>query len=295
MDLFEEIVNETFLINESVSSDNIRNAINGMHPVWITYNDEKGGGGKNRRLIYPVAYGLTTKGNPVIRAFQPQGSSKRGLTTPPNNREYPKWKYFRVDRIKNWRMVSSQTYSDEGMEGFDESDDKSMSKVYLIAPIGGAKHLPKQKPDIGYKPITKQDVENIPTEETPKTTPTQQPRKYNAKQIVNNILSGIKNFGQKIVKPFKKTPENLDNVENPSNITVNNNNLTAPDTEPITKQDIKQTPNPGENLGEKPVEKPNDKPVTKQDVNNSEEETVENNKLTNAYNDMMSRWNKLNK
>ena len=84
-------------------------------------------------------------------------------------------------------------------------------------------------------------------------------------------------------------------MENPSNITVNNNNLTAPDTEPITKQDIKQTPNPGENLGGKPVEKPNDKPVTKQDVNNSEEETVENNKLTNAYNDMMSRWNKLNK
>ena len=300
MDLFEEIVNETFLIDESVSRDSVRNAIEGMHPVWITYNDEQGGGGKNRRLIYPVAYGLTTKGNEVIRAFQPQGSSKRGLTTPPNNREYPKWKYFRLDRIKFWRTVSSQTYTDDGMEGFDEGDDKSMSKVYLIAPIGGAKYIPKQKPDIGYKPITKQDVENIPTEEepeeTPEVTPIQQPRRYTARQVVNNLINRIKTFGGKVKDMFtsKNQQKNLDNTENTDNFTQNNN-LTAPDTEPVTKQDVEQTVNnqPSTQTQSQQVPKPNDEPVSKEEVGT--EETVDNNKLTNSFKDMMSRMNNLEK
>lgn len=290
MDLFEEIVRETFLINESVSINGINDAINGMHPVWMTYDDEQGGSGKNRRLIYPVAYGLTTKGNPVIRAFQPQGSSKRGLTTPPNDREYPKWKYFRVDRIKNWRMISSRTFSDVGLDGFNENGDDSMSIVYTIAPIGGAKNLPKQKPDIGYKPITKQDVENIPTEPEQTPTPSTTSTKQSATQVVNNILNNIKNTGTNIEK---KTPENLDNLKTNTDINTNNNNLTAPDTEPITKQEIGQTASP-EEKGEKPVEKPVDEPVTKQDVN-SETEEVKNNKLTDSFNDMMSRWNNLEK
>ena len=301
MDLFEEIVKETFLISESISINSINDAISGMHPVWITYDDEKGGGGKARRLIYPVAYGLTSKGNPVIRAFQPQGSSKRGLTTPPNNREYPKWKYFRVDRIKLWRMIQSQTFTDKGMEGFNENGDDSMSIVYTIAPIGNAKLISKKKPEIGYKPITKQDVENIPSEnEKPEETDQykEQPKKYNASQIINNILNRIKssNLGKGVQKIFgKKSSENIDNVETPSNFTKNNN-LTATDTEPITKQDINQTQSYNSNNGNNnALEKPTDEPITKQDVNTSEEETVENNKLTNSYRDMMSRMNNLNK
>ena len=295
MDLFEEIVKQTFLINESISINGINDAINGLHPVWITYDDEQGGGGKARRLIYPVAYGLTSKGNPVIRAFQPQGSSKRGLTTPPNNREMPQWKYFRVDRIKFWRVVSSQTFDGDRLEGFNQEGDDSMSMVYTIAPIGNAKQLSRQKPEIGYKPITKQDVENIPTEEEPKEATPQykeQPRRYSAKQVVNNILNRIKSGTQKIFN--KKQPETIDNLEKNSNLTTDNNNLTAPETEPISKQDVGQTKT---TIPTKPVTnaKPDDEPVTKQDVNNSEEETVENNKLTNSFKDMMSRWNNLNK
>ena len=141
MNLFEEIVLESSLLTEGISVDSITNAINGLHPTWITYDDTKGGGGKARRLIYPVAYGLTSAGNPVVRAFQPQGSSKRGLTTPPNDREYPKWKYFRVDRIKFWRTVNSNTYNTDELVGFNEEGDKSMSEVYVIAPIGNAKKI----------------------------------------------------------------------------------------------------------------------------------------------------------
>lgn len=295
MDLFEDIIRETFLINESVTINGINDAINGLHPVWITYDDEKGGDGKNRRLIYPVAYGLTSKGNPVVRAFQPSGSSKRGLTTPPNNREYPKWKYFRVDRIKFWRMVSSKTFDGKTLEGFNEEGDNSMSIVYTIAPIGNAKQLIKQKPEIGYKPITKQDVENIPTEdnvetqqqepESQQTTvqPKEQPkRKYSARQIINNILSRIKNT-------FTKKKNNVDNSQQTQDI--NNKNLTVQDTEPVTKQDV--SPNVSQKQTATTTEKPSDEPITKNDVN--QEETVENNPLTNKYKDMMSRWNNLEK
>ena len=295
MDLFEDIIRETFLINESVTINGINDAINGLHPVWITYDDERGGDGKNRRLIYPVAYGLTSKGNPVVRAFQPSGSSKRGLTTPPNNREYPKWKYFRVDRIKFWRMVSSKTFDGKTLEGFNEEGDNSMSIVYTIAPIGNAKQLTKQKPEIGYKPITKQDVENIPTEdnvetqqqepESQQTTvqPKEQPkRKYSARQIINNILSRIKNT-------FTKKKNNVDNSQQTQDI--NNKNLTVQDTEPVTKQDV--SPNVSQKQTTTTTEKPSDEPITKNDVN--QEETVENNPLTNKYKDMMSRWNNLEK
>ena len=295
MDLFEDIIRETFLINESVTVNGINDASNGLHPVWITYDDEKGGDGKNRRLIYPVAYGLTSKGNPVVRAFQPSGSSKRGLTTPPNNREYPKWKYFRVDRIKFWRMVSSKTFDGKTLEGFNEEGDNSMSIVYTIAPIGNAKQLTKQKPEIGYKPITKQDVENIPTEdnvetqqqepESQQTTvqPKEQPkRKYSARQIINNILSRIKNT-------LTKKKNNVDNSQQTQDI--NNKNLTVQDTEPVTKQDV--SPNVSQKQTTTTTEKPSDEPITKNDVN--QEETVENNPLTNRYKDMMSRWNNLEK
>jgi len=295
MDLFEEIVNEVFLINESVSINSINDAISGLHPVWITYDDGKGGNGKNRRLIYPVAYGLTSIGNPVIRAFQPQGSTKRGV---------PKWKYFRVDRIKFWRVVNSETFNGESLDGFledfNDSGDKSMSVWYTIAPIGNAKNLPKQQPNIGYKPITKQDVENIPTEEEPteqpNTTPVEQPRRYNGRQIINNILNKIKNskVGKTIQNIFNKSPKNIDNSNNNNNLTVNNNNnLTAPDTEPITKSDIQQTKT---TIPTKQIKPTTDEPVSKEDVKTKpEEETVENNNLTNSFNDLMSRWNNLKK
>ena len=107
-----------------------------------------------------------------------------------------------------------------------------------------------------------------------------------------SILNRIKSGTQKIFN--KKQPETIDNLEKNSNLTTDNNNLTAPETEPISKQDVGQTKT---TIPTKPVTnaKPDDEPVTKQDVNNSEEETVENNKLTNSFKDMMSRWNNLNK
>lgn len=294
MDLFEQIYKETFLL-ESVSNTKINKAISGMHPVSIVYDDQKGGKGKGPRIIYPVAYGLTTANNPVVRAFQPSGDTKRGV---------PKWKYFRVDRIKSWNIDMKNKFDGDSLEGFmsngsSETGDDSMSVIYNIAPIGNARYIHKQNKlknsdfsnekeiEIDDKPITKDDVKNIDVEETPKT---QTNSKYSAKQIINNLISRIKdsNFGQKVQNILGKKENPIDNTEQKTDI--NNNLMTAPDAKPVTKQEI----NNGEETGEKEennsIPKQTDEPVTHDDVSN-----VKDNELTKSYNDMMNRMNNLYK
>lgn len=305
MSLFEEIIVESDLLTESVSVDSISNAINGLHPAWITYDDKKGGGGKARRLIYPVAYGLTKAGNPVVRAFQPQGSSKRGLTTPPNNREYPKWKFFRVDRIKFWRTVNSNTYNSEELVGFNEEGDNSMSTVYTIAPIGNAKNIQRNNVqtsnDTGKttnvsfepKPITKDEVENIDV------SPTVQPdkKRYTAKNAIDSIINFIKNGGKNLNNGIKKIfNKNLENKPENSNINTGDT-INAPDTTPVTKQEIGTSvyDNAENNQQQSQTIKPNDEPIYKNEIENSGEEDLKESVLSKSFNDMINRMNNLYK
>ena len=305
MSLFEEIIVESDLLTESVSVDSISNAINGLHPAWITYDDKKGGGGKARRLIYPVAYGLTKAGNPVVRAFQPQGSSKRGLTTPPNNREYPKWKFFRVDRIKFWRTVNSNSYNSEELVGFNEEGDNSMSTVYTIAPIGNAKNIQRNNlqtsNDTGKttnvsfepKPITKDEVENI------EVSPTVQPdkKRYTAKNAIDSIINFIKNSGKNLNNGIKKIfNKNLENKPENSNINTGDT-INAPDTTPVTKQEIGTSvyDNDENNQQQSQTIKPNDEPIYKNEIENSGEEDLKESVLSKSFNDMIKRMNNLYK
>lgn len=267
MELFEEIVNESELLTESVSVNSVVDAILGMHPAWITYDDSKGGGGKARRSIYPIAYGLTSAGNPVVRAFQPIGSSKRGLTTPPNNREYPKWKYFRLDRIKFWRTVNSKTYDIEDMEGYEDGiinteGDNSMSQVYVVAPFGNAKNIKRketQNPETQQtpettttsfepRPITKDEVEDINIE--PVEQPINGKRKLTALGAMDSVIGFIKKYGNKAVQGIKNAGQGIKNLfkkklENqPENNNINNtgDTINAPVTKPVTKQEVDGNP-----------------------------------------------------
>ena len=106
MSLLKEILEESFLLREDASVDAINNAVNNMHPVRIVYNGPSGTG-NGEREIYPVAYGLSTAGNPVVRAFQPQGSTSS---------EVPSWKFFRIDRIERWDNDNSRTFKPEEPE-----------------------------------------------------------------------------------------------------------------------------------------------------------------------------------
>lgn len=118
---------DNYILFEEVDPIRIKNAIKKRKSVYINYDSE--GEAKGKRIIQPVAYGLSKAGNPVIRAFQPFGDTKTRV---------PHWKLFRVDRILDWKQTKN-TFSIPSkipgikISGFNPNGDRSMSQVYVIA------------------------------------------------------------------------------------------------------------------------------------------------------------------
>ncbi len=113
------------ILSESVSKEDVLDAIRNKYYVRIRYDDggdNKGvGDPKGSRVIQPFAFGLTKKGHPVVRAFQINGNSRRGA---------PKWKYFRLDRIKSWDGMRNKHFfmpPDDSYGEYNRTGDRSMS------------------------------------------------------------------------------------------------------------------------------------------------------------------------
>ena len=113
------------MLFERVSNREINNAINNHKYVVIKY-DGTDGTHNGKRMIQPVAFGLTSTGNPVVRAFEDFGDTKTSV---------PKWKYFRVDRISAWRETDKSFEEPENL--FNPYGDETMSVVYNIAKFDG--------------------------------------------------------------------------------------------------------------------------------------------------------------
>ena len=112
-------------LNEAVDDETVKDAIDNKYYVSIHYNDEQDPPNVNnalgRRIIQPMAVGRTKKGNPVVRAFQLNGNSRRGA---------PKWKFFRMDRITSWTPMKGKQFTlppDESYGRYNTQGDKSMS------------------------------------------------------------------------------------------------------------------------------------------------------------------------
>ena len=163
MALFGNIVKES-LLNEIKANrdDDIKKAINNVLRVRISYNDKKGGKGKNERYILPVAFGLTKSGKKAVRAYQTAGSSKRGLTNPPNPRKIPKWKLFLVDNIYSWAngTKSFKDYRDALINlGLNTHGDKGMTKLFAITPFADDDvQVATETNPITQGPLSKTDV-----------------------------------------------------------------------------------------------------------------------------------------
>ena len=269
MSLLREILAESFLIREDASVDAINNAVNNMHPARIVYNGPSEGG-NGEREIYPVAYGLSTAGNPVVRAFQPQGSTSS---------EVPSWKFFRIDRISSWENDNSRTFNPEELNGFNDKGDEQIETLYAISPIGNVK--PERQPEqpeepekvLTGHPVRKGEVDNGGAD---KNTERQY---YTANDAVRDILQ---TSNPKIGQTQDK---NIDKVAGQDY----NSKETQPvrDAVPVTKTDI--DPNSANEPGERnPDLYGNDGPVMKADL------TPETgNTLTNSFNDMTNRMNNL--
>lgn len=149
MSLLKQILNEMLLL-EDVSIDNINSAIDNHERIIIDYRsveDEDAG----PRVVEVYAYGLTKKGNPVIRGFQPYGNTMTKV---------PAWKFFLVDGIYNWKPTG-QTF-DKPAKLFNANGDDSMQVVYKIAKFGinaNDMDVPVVGPKIKTDNIFKTDTE----------------------------------------------------------------------------------------------------------------------------------------
>lgn len=292
MDLFGEIIQSVFLTEGIATVSGVNDAINNLTPVEIRYTPvDANNKAVGRRIIYPVAYGLTKAGNPVVRAFEPYGDT---------HTKVPAWKFFLLSGIRQWRPLSKRSFKGEKLEGFNPDGDESMSVVYNIANIEGK---PKNfKPtDIKVDPITKTDIspkaqeKEVEKEIQPNKMytsaeiiddmlkDTQGLKSHMAKDDAGNILKGIKsqmeptakqmvspeamaeieksNARRKLAQARKKGIK-LDNEQELLDIIKGNpaSRMMAPKTQPITKKDIISQGTPSsssqpQNIPTKPVYK----------------------------------------
>lgn len=120
-----------YCINEDASPAQVKDAIKKRYQAEIEYYDP-GTKGSKRRVIQPVAYGLSKGNNPVVRAFQPMGDTRS---------ESPEWKMFRLDRIRSWKAKRNNRFNEPPGPNYphlkdkkyNPDGDKGMNVVYMNA------------------------------------------------------------------------------------------------------------------------------------------------------------------
>ena len=291
MTLFEEILSELSLLNEIATKydDKIITAINKVQKVRMRYDDgdKTTRNGKYNRIIIPMVYGLKNgSNNPVIRAVEISGSSKRGYnrsdndnkSQPPHRdyyREKPQWKMFRLDRITMWMPEKSKVdiskYESLIKDGLNETGDvdEGIHNYFAISPL------------IPHDGIEMQD-----SHEPIKSTPIK-------KSDINQNTKNTEIEKEKETFTPETIPQTIDNV--PEKEYNANEKINAPETKPIKKTDI--NPNSeidaeenqeGEETGNEIVNY-NSKPITKQDVLNPKDSD-----FAKSFQDLTNRMNALN-
>lgn len=150
MKLLENIL-KTLLLKESVSENEVNDAIDKHKRIIINYKTKGEDKNTGARVVEVYAYGLTKAGNPVIRCFQPYGDTTTRV---------PNWKFFRLDRITDWQPTE-QTFTHpadfyyKNLGEFNPNGDETMSIVYKIAKFGNNDFI---KSDVTSEPKTKEDV-----------------------------------------------------------------------------------------------------------------------------------------
>lgn len=248
------------------SEEKLQFAIENCRRIRITYDDKKGGKGKNTRYLLPLVYGITKNGKKAIRAFQTFGSTKRGV---------PKYKLFLFDNIKSIEVgkIKYYDYAQKLLStGFNTAGDKSFADIYAITPLAtdfNGANLANRNEPIDANPVKKQDISKS-TEPTKKETPI-----------------------TKSQQPQQQAPKTIDNLNKTD---IFKNKIEAPDTKPVSKGEIDTGENPQSQI--QPTQEPTNNgeetaPVTKSDIEHPQINT--DNELSNSYRDMMNRMDNLYK
>ena len=179
-----EILKE--VLNESVSSDSVNDAINNKYRILINYDDEDNHA-TGTRLVEPYVLGYTKTGNLAFRGYQYEGDTVRGV---------PKWKLFRLDRVINWQPTKQKFNvepRDNGWsaEPYNYNGDGSLTSILnqvsfdnkeeLFSPNDRLNTL-RKKTDIlkNSTPINISQMQN-------------QPKPNNSGPIANNVTNSVSN------------------------------------------------------------------------------------------------------
>ena len=115
------------LILEMASIDSVIDAIKKKNKIIIYYDGDEPGG-RGLREIEPVCFGYSKAGNPVLRAWDIEGSSHRDYI---GKRPLPSWRLFRLDKILSLKPSGEKFGTPR--PNYNPNGDKSMDRVIINA------------------------------------------------------------------------------------------------------------------------------------------------------------------
>jgi predicted DNA-binding transcriptional regulator YafY len=113
------------LILEVASINSITDAIKKRQKVIIYYDGDEPGG-RGLREIEPVCFGYSKADNPILRAWDYEGSSHTGYK---GEQPLPGWRIFRLDKIQSFRPTGE--VFNQPQPGYNPNGDKSMNRVII--------------------------------------------------------------------------------------------------------------------------------------------------------------------
>ena len=210
------------MLNESVSEDEINDAIDNHKRVIINYHTKGEDKNTGARVAEVYAYGLTYGGNPVIRVFQPYGDTTTRV---------PGWKFMRLDRISAWQ-TTEQTFDTPanerypGLGDFNSFGDKTMLVVYKIASFGNEQITNDNNPK---EPKTKEDVYKTDSEKNMERLKQQVDNPITLSDI--KVGDAFRQIGQKSPQiNGPKSKEDVYKTDTENNSEENNQNQQIPQT-----------------------------------------------------------------
>jgi predicted DNA-binding transcriptional regulator YafY len=123
------------IISEAAAISYIQDSIKNKKVV-IIYYDGDDNGGKGYRTIEPVCFGISKKGNQVLRAWEIEGSS----WSEKNEGNYlPGWRFFRTDKIFTYKPTFDNF--SEVRPNYNPNGDKLMDRVFINAKFGDEENI----------------------------------------------------------------------------------------------------------------------------------------------------------
>ena len=271
MKLLENIL-KALLLKESVSENEINDAIDKHKRIIINYKTKGEDKNTGARVVEVYAYGLTKAGNPVIRCFQPYGDTTTRV---------PNWKFFRLDRIIDWQPTE-QTFNHpadfyyKNLGEFNPNGDETMSIVYKIAKFGNNDFI---KSDVTSEPKTKEDVFKASTETNMERLKQQVDNPINISDIKDE--KGFKHFTTPKPDETKTEPKTKEDVYG-TNKNAENLNQNEPNT-------TEKTPEEKQKELDKLRQTLSDKPISLSDLNKKMKEEPQQAKWQDVFDDQAEK------